>query len=727
MYPLVRIQTKEHPVGKELVSPQIRKKSETEIKGMEKIRLPQIRSNVILFIFYLTYSFCPYSPMPHTHHTHPKKNTHSCHSAPSKPTPYGLLALISLSLALPLHFISSDHLSLPYNPFIEALISGIAVFIVGFPILKAFILSVQNINPNMFTLLGTGTLTAYLYSLFGLFFLPTSQNTPFFDAAAAITTLILAGQWIEQRSENKLAHSLKNLLSLTPPTARLLQGSVEKMIPWTDIQPRQHLLVLPGENIPTDGKILEGHASVEESILTGEPLPIEKFPGDSVLGGTLLSGGRLLILAEKAGNQSLVARLAHLVDEAKENPPPFQRTADKIAGAFTPLVLLLALATALGWIFVGESTANAISRAVAVLIAACPCALGLAAPVATACGLSRAARLGVLIRNPSSLEKLSKVKLLVVDKTGTLTEGNPALTHITTAVGISETLALTLGASLASSSLHPLSKAIVKAAQRKNLSLEKVSDIQDTPGQGIAGITKNQELLLGQLSFLEQKKVNIPQTLRNTNSSLAGPAVWLAEGNRCLARFDMADPIRSTTPAAIHSLKNLGIDIELLTGDQPEPARAVATQLGITRVQAGVKPEGKAARVSALLGTVPGLVAMAGDGTNDAPALASADLGISLGSGTDAAKEASSVVVLNGDIAGIARAFLIGRATVRVIRQNLFLAFAYNALALPAAAGLFISSTGWALSPTWAATSMGLSSLLLTGNALRLLRYKPSS
>jgi Cu+-exporting ATPase len=579
----------------------------------------------------------------------------------------------------------------------------------------------------MFTLLGTGTLTAYLYSLFGLFFLPTSQNTPFFDAAAAITTLVLAGQWIEQRSENKLAHSLKNLLSLTPPTARLLQGSVEKMIPWTDIQPGQHLLVLPGENIPTDGKILEGHASVEESILTGEPLPVEKFPGDSVLGGTLLTGGRLLILAEKAGNQSLVARLAHLVDEAKENPPPFQRTADKIAGAFTPLVLLIALATALGWIFVGESTANAISRAVAVLIAACPCALGLAAPVATACGLSRAARLGVLIRNPSSLEKLSKVKLLVVDKTGTLTEGNPAITHITTAEGISETLALTLGASLASSSLHPLSKAIVKAALSKNLSLEKISDIHDTPGQGIAGKTKNRELLLGQLSFLEQKKVNIPKNLRSANSGIAGPAVWVAEGNRCLARFDMADPIRSTTPAAIHSLKNLGIDIELLTGDQPEPARAVATQLGITRVQAGVKPEGKAARVSALLGTVPGLVAMAGDGTNDAPALASADLGISLGSGTDAAKEASSVVVLNGDIAGIARAFLIGRATVRVIRQNLFLAFAYNALALPAAAGLFISSTGWALSPTWAATSMGLSSLLLTGNALRLLRYKPSS
>jgi heavy metal translocating P-type ATPase len=454
-------------------------------------------------------------------------------------------------------------------------------------------------------------------------------------------------------------------------------------------------------------------------------LPIEKFVGDSVLAGTLVSGGRLLILAEKAGTDSLIARLAQLVDEARANPPPFQRLADKIAGIFTPLVLFLALATALGWIFVGESTANAISRAVAVLIAACPCALGLAAPVATACGLSRAARLGVLIRNPSSLEKLSRVKLLVVDKTGTLTEGNPAITSIITAPGTSEIYALTLAASLASSSLHPLSRALVKAALSKNLSLEKISNIQDTPGQGIAGKTKNRELLLGQLSFLEQKKINIPQTLRSANSGTAGPAVWLAQENQCLARFDMADPIRSTTPTAIHSLKNLGIDIELLTGDQPEPARAVASQLGITRLQAAVKPEGKAARVSALIGTVPGLVAMAGDGTNDAPALASADLGISLGSGTDAAKEAAAVVVLKGDIAGIARAFLMGRATIRVIRQNLCLAFAYNALALPAAAGLLISSTGWALSPTWAATSMAFSCLLLTGNAMRLLRYKP--
>jgi len=568
---------------------------------------------------------------------------------------------------------------------------------------------------------------SFIYSLFALSFTNQGHGYLFFDAAAAITTLVLAGQWIEQRSEDKLSKALKGLLSLTPPTARLLSNGSEKIIPWSEIQAGNQLIVLPGETIPADGKILEGHSSIEESILTGEPLPIEKFVGDSVLGGTLVSGGRLLILAEKAGNDSLVARLARLVDEAKENPPPFQRLADKIAGIFTPLVLLLALATAIGWILAGETTATAINRAVAVLIAACPCALGLAAPVATACGLSRAARLGVLIRNPSSLEKLSKVKLLVVDKTGTLTEGNPAVTHIYTAEGISETSALILGASLATSSLHPLSKAIVKAAQSKNLNLEKISDIQDTPGQGIAGRNTETELILGQLSFLEQKKINIPQALRASNSGKLGPAVWLAEGNRCLARFDMADPIRPTTPAAIHSLKNLGIDIELLTGDQLEPARTVASQLGITRVQAGVKPDGKAARVSALIGTVPGLVAMAGDGTNDAPALASADLGISLGSGTDAAKEASAVVVLKGDIAGVARAFLLGRATVRVIRQNLFLAFAYNALALPAAAGLFISSTGWALSPTWAATSMALSSLLLTGNALRLLRYHPKA
>ena len=658
---------------------------------------------------------------------HQQKGHHSCHSKLSKPTPYGPLSLIALLLSIPLHFISSGHIHISYSTTIEVLMSGIVVFWVGFPIIKSFFKSLQMLNLNMFTLLGSGILVSFIYSLFVLAFTNHGHGSIFFDAAAAITTLVLAGQWIEQRSEDKLSKALKGLLSLTPPTARLLSNGSEKIIPWSEIQPGNQLIVLPGETIPADGKILEGHSSVEESILTGEALPMEKFVGDSVLGGTLVSGGRLLILAEKAGNESLVARLARLVDEAKENPPPFQRLADKIAGIFTPLVLLLALATAVGWILVGEATATAINRAVAVLIAACPCALGLAAPVATACGLSRAARLGVLIRDPSSLEKLSKVKLLVVDKTGTLTEGNPAVTQITTAEGISETSALTLGASLATSSLHPLSKAIVKAAQIKNLNLEKISDIQDTPGQGIAGKNKETELILGQISFLEQKKINIPQALRTSNSGKLGPAVWLAEGNRCLARFDMADPIRSTTPAAIHSLKNLGIDIELLTGDQPEPARAVATELGITRVQAGVKPDGKAARVSALLGTVSGLVAMAGDGTNDAPALASADLGISLGSGTDAAKEAAAVVVLKGDIAGVARAFLMGRATVRVIRQNLFLAFAYNALALPAAAGLLISSTGWALSPTWAGTSMGLSSLLLTGNALRLLRYHPKA
>jgi len=663
--------------------------------------------------------------MDHSHHH--QKGSHCCHSTPSKPIPYGKLSLIALSLSVPLHLITSGHLTTLYNSYIEALISSIVVFWVGFPILKSFFKSIQSINPNMFTLLGSGTLIAYIYSIYTLIIGNQGHGNLFFDASAAITTLVLAGQWVEQRSEDKLAKALKGLLCLAPPTARLLSHGSEKIIPWSEIQPGNQLIVLPGETIPADGKILEGHSSVEESILTGEPLPIEKFVGDSVLGGTLVSGGRLLILAEKAGNESLVARLARLVDEAKENPPPFQRLADKIAGIFTPLVLLLAFATAVGWILAGETTATAINRAVAVLIAACPCALGLAAPVATACGLSRAARIGILIRDPSSLEKLSKVKLLVVDKTGTLTEGNPAVTHITTSEGISEKSALSLGASLATSSLHPLSKAIVKAAQSKNLPLEKISDIQDTPGQGIAGKNNDTELILGQLSFLEQKKVNIPQTLRTANSGKAGPAVWLAEGNRCLARFDMADPIRSTTPAAIHSLKDLGIDLELLTGDQSEPARAVASQLGIIRVQAGVKPDGKAARVSALIGTVRGLVAMAGDGTNDAPALASADLGISLGSGTDAAKEAAAVVVLKGDIAGVARAFLMGRATVQVIRQNLFLAFAYNALALPAAAGLFISSTGWALSPTWAATSMGLSSLLLTGNALRLLRYQPKA
>ena len=576
----------------------------------------------------------------------------------------------------------------------------------------------------MFTLLGSGILISYCYSVFGLFFIQPTPSPLFFDASAAITTLVLAGQWIEQRSEKKLSSALKNLLSLTPPTARLLTHGSEKIIPLADVQPGQHLLVLPGETIPADGTVLEGRSSVEESILTGEPLPVEKLPGDSVLGGTLSTGGRLLILAQSSGADSLVARLARLVEEARENPPPFQRTADKIAAVFTPLVLLLALVTAVGWILAGESTALAVTRAVAVLVAACPCALGLAAPVASACGLSRAARLGVLIRDPASLEKLSKVKLLVVDKTGTLTEGNPALANLLAVDPAKETEALTLAASLAASSLHPLSRALVHAARARNLPLEKISDIQDVPGQGISGRTgSGHAVVLGNEAFLQNQKIDIPVNV--TVNENPDSRVHLALNGRHIAVFIFSDQIRATSFPAMRSLRALGIDVELLTGDRPESAAAVAQELGISKVEAGVKPEGKADRVRQARESTQGLVAMAGDGTNDAPALASADLGISVGSGTDAAKEAAAVVVLKGDLAGIARAFLLGRATVRTIWQNLAWAFGYNLFALPAAAGLFLPFFGWALSPVWAAASMALSCVFLTANALRLLRFQP--
>ncbi len=659
-----------------------------------------------------------------------------CHTVPVKSPPYGLFSFLSLLLSIPLHFLSMGHTHIPYNFYIQLLISGIVVFYFGFPILKFFWKSIQNFKPDMFTLLGSGILIAYLYSLYRTFFSQADPTPLFFDASAAITTLVLAGQWIEQRSEKKLSSALKNLLSLTPPTARLLLAGSEKIIPLSEVQPGQHLLVLPGETIPADGTILEGRSSVEESILTGEPLPIEKLPGDSVLGGTLSTGGRLLILAEKAGTDSLVARLARLVDEARENPPPFQRTADKIAAVFTPVVLLLALATAVGWILAGESTALAITRAVAVLVAACPCALGLAAPVASACGLSRAARLGVLIRDPASLEKLSKVKLLVVDKTGTLTEGNPTLSNIVAVDPAKESEALTLAASLAASSLHPLSRALVKAARARNLTLDKISDIHDVPGQGISGKSSSgQAVVLGNETFLKSLGIDTHTLTRHTPPATSHPSpishlpssisVFAAVDGRFVARFDLSDQIRPTTAGAVRQLRGLGIELELLTGDRAESAAAVAQELGITKVEAGVKPEGKAEQIRKLRETATGLVAMAGDGTNDAPALASADLGISLGSGTDAAKEASAVVVLKGDLAGVARAFLLGRATVRTIWQNLAWAFGYNLFALPAAAGLFLPFFGWALSPVWAAGAMALSCLVLTANALRLLKFTP--
>jgi len=659
-----------------------------------------------------------------------------CHTPPAKSPPYGFLSLLSLFLSLPLHFLSMGHAHIPYSTYLQLLISGTVVFYLGFPILKFFWQSLQSLKPDMFTLLGSGILIAYFYSLLGLFFIAPTPSPLFFDASAAITTLVLAGQWIEQRSEKKLSSALKNLLSLTPPTARLLFNGSEKIIPLSEVQPGQHLLVLPGETIPADGKILEGRSCVEESILTGEPLPIEKLPGDSVLGGTLSTGGRLLILAESSGSDSLVARLARLVEEARENPPPFQRTADQVAAVFTPVVLLLALATAVGWILAGESTALAITRAVAVLVAACPCALGLAAPVASACGLSRAARLGVLIRDPASLEKLSRVKLLVVDKTGTLTEGNPALANILATDPAQETEALTLAASLASSSLHPLSRALVHAARARNLTLEKISDIHDVPGQGISGKSASgHAVVLGNEAFLKNLGVDMHSLTRHPPPATSHTppishlpssiSVYAAAAGRLLARFDLSDQIRPTTAGAVRQLRGLGINVELLTGDRPESAAAVAKELGITQVEAGVKPEGKADRVRKLRESAKGLVAMAGDGTNDAPALASADLGISLGSGTDAAKEASAVVVLKGDLAGIARAFLLGRATVRTIWQNLAWAFGYNLFALPAAAGLFLPLFGWSLAPTWAAASMALSCLFLTANALRLLRFQP--
>ena len=650
-----------------------------------------------------------------------------CHAAPVKPIPYGPFSLFSLLLSIPLHYLSMGHTHIPYNTIIQLLMSSLVVLFFGFPIIKFFWKSVQNIKPDMFTLLGAGILISYIYSLFGLFFI---KPTPviFLDASAAITTLVLAGQWVEQRSEKKLSASLQKLLSLTPPTARLLTHGSEKIIPLSEVQPGQHLLVLPGETIPADGKILEGHSSVEESILTGEPMPVEKLPGDSVLGGTLSTGGRLVIVAEKAGSDSLVARLAQLVAEARENPPPFQRTADKIAAVFTPLVLLLALATAVGWILFGESPAVAITRAVAVLVASCPCALGLAAPVASACGLSRAARLGVLIRDPASLEKLSQVKLLVVDKTGTLTEGDPVLANIVCTDPAKETEALTLAASLATASLHPLSRALVRASTARGLKLQPISDIRDVPGQGISGRSNSgQTVALGNATFLQIHKIEIPvNVIVNVNEQLpSSSSVFVAQAERLLARFDLSDQIRSSTAGAVRQLRSLGINVELLTGDRPEAANAVARELGITKVEAGVKPEGKADQIRQLRSTTKGLVAMAGDGTNDAPALASADLGISLGSGTDAAKEASAVVVLKGDLAGIARAFLLGRATVRTIWQNLAWAFGYNLFALPAAAGLFLPLFGWALSPVLAAGAMALSCLVLTANALRLLRYQP--
>ncbi len=603
----------------------------------------------------------------------------------------------------------------------------------GWPFFQRGWASVVNRSLNMFTLIALGTGTAYFYSVVaalapGLF--PDSFRTEsgevavYFEAAAVIVTLVLLGQVLELRARSQTSSAIKALLGLAPKTARIVrEDGTEIDIPLEHVEPGDRLWVRPGEKIPVDGVVLDGNSSVDESMVTGEPIPVEKTEGDRVTGGTVNGTGSFVMRAERVGSETLLAHIVRLVSEAQRSRAPIQRLADVVASYFVPAVVLVAVTTFIVWALVGPEPrlAYALVAAVAVLIIACPCALGLATPMSIMVGTGRGATAGVLIKNAEALEVLEKVDTLVVDKTGTLTEGKPRLTSVVALQGRSEPELLRLAASLERASEHPLASAIVAGAREKDLELAEVKDFRSLTGKGVVGTVDGHTVALGNLKLLEELVID-PGALAGQAEGLrrdGQTVLFVAVNGRPAGLLGVADPIKQSTPEAIQMLHRDGVRIVMLTGDSRTTAEAVARKLGLDQVEAEVLPEQKSEVVKRLQAQGR-VVAMAGDGINDAPALAQAQVGIAMGTGTDVAMESAGVTLVGGDLAGIVRARNLSRATMRNIRQNLFFAFIYNALGVPIAAGVLYPVFGLLLSPIIAAAAMSLSSVSVITNALRL-------
>lgn len=602
----------------------------------------------------------------------------------------------------------------------------------GWPFFKRGWRSVQTRNLNMFTLIAIGVGVAWFYSaavmLFPGAFPPSMTHHGkigvYFEAAAMITVLVLLGQVLELRARGRTGHAIRSLLDLTPPTARVVTNGVENELPLAQVKVGDHLRVRPGEKIPVDGEVIEGRTTVDESMITGEALPVEKNAGEKVIGGTLNNTGSFVMEAERVGHATVLAQIVQMVSEAQRSRAPIQRLADKVAGYFVPAVLLIAAVTFLAWLLIGPEPrlAHAIVNAVAVLIIACPCALGLATPMSIMVGVGRGAQSGILIKNAGAIELMEKVTTLVVDKTGTLTEGKPRVTEIATFGGMKDEDLLVAAAAVEQQSEHPLASAIVAAAKEKNLVLERASDFFSTTGGGVSATTARGRILVGKAAFLRENAVEGLEDLEREATTLQDDGqtvMFVALGNRAAGLIAVADPIKKSTPEAVRELQKLGLKIIMLTGDNERTARAVAKKLGIDQVEAGVAPKDKHERVQQLR-SAGSVVAMAGDGINDAPALAAAEVGIAMGTGADVAMESAGLTLVKGDLNGIVKAIHLSRAVMRNIRQNLFFAFFYNGLGIPIAAGLLYPFFGILLSPIIAGAAMSFSSVSVIANALRL-------
>jgi Cu+-exporting ATPase len=624
----------------------------------------------------------------------------------------------------------------PGAQYLQLVLATPVVFWCGWPFFQRAWTSLVQRSPNMFTLIALGVAAAYVYSLVatvapGLFpeaaggamsMGPAGTVPVYHETAAAITVLVLLGQVLEVRARSRTSAAILKLLGLAPRTARVVRpDGREEDVPLDQVRPGDLLRVRPGEKVPVDGIATEGHSAVDESMITGEPIPVEKEPGDRLFGGTVNGTGGLLLRAERVGSDTLLAHIVRMVGEAQRSRAPVQRLADRVARVFVPAVLAVSVLTFVLWLALGtgpDRFAHALVNAVAVLIIACPCALGLATPMAIMVGTGRGAEAGVLVKNAEALEVLHRADTLVVDKTGTLTEGRPRLTAVEAAPGFTTEEVLRLAASLERASEHPLAAAIVKGAQEKGIALAEVSDFESVPGRGVVGKVGGRSVVLGNVSLLTGHGVDTAELLPRIEAlRQQGQTVMLAGVDGVLAGLvGVADPVRTSTPEAIRALHAEGLRVIMLTGDSRTTAEAVARRLGIDEVMAEVLPQDKV-EVVRRLQQEGRVVAMAGDGVNDAPALARADVGLAMGTGTDVAMESAGITLVRGDLRAIARARRLSRATMRSIRQNLFLAFVYNTLAVPLAAlGL--------VGPVIASAAMTLSSLSVVGNSLRLRGVK---
>ncbi len=646
------------------------------------------------------------------------------------------LLFISMGRMLP-NFFLLDIVSAQTLHWAELLLATPVVLRCGLPFFERGWLSIKTMNLNMFTLIALGVGVAYLYSLIAVILpnlFPVSfqnehgQIDIYFEAAAVITTLILLGQVLELRARSQTNTAIKELLNLAPKTAQRINedGSTEE-IPIEHVHIGDKLRIRPGEKIPVDGSITEGSSTIDESMITGEPVPAEKKRGDSVTGGTVNQTGGLVITAERVGSDTLLAQIVKMVSEAQRSRAPIQRLADTIAGWFVPIVIIVALVTFITWLSFGPepAVAYALVNAVAVLIIACPCALGLATPLSIMVATGQGAYAGVLIKNAEVLEIMEKVDILVVDKTGTLTEGRPRLVSVETVAGVDENDMLALVAGLEQGSEHPLAKSIVDGVKDKGIKPIELINFESITGKGAKGLVGESDIAIGNLALLESMAINGDELKESAiKQQQDGKTVMYVVINNAFAGIvGVADPIKSTTQKALEELRETGIHIVMMTGDNQHTANAVAKQLNIEDVHAEVLPEQKNAVVQELK-TKGHIVAMAGDGINDAPALAQAHVGIAMGTGTDIAMESAGITLVKGDLRAILKARKLSQATMRNIRQNLFFAFFYNFLGVPFAAGVLYPWFGILLSPIIAAAAMSFSSVSVVLNAIRLKQIK---